>query len=94
MYCTLQDGTNNMKLLFFSSTWCTNCKPLKLSIQQLKLDTVDLDADLHLEDFKKYNIRNIPTLMLLDNNGVEIQRLTGSQTLATLQQLKERIEND
>ena len=80
-----------MKLLFFSSTSCTNCKPLKKLIQQQKLDTVDLDANTHLEDFKKYNVRNIPTMVLLDNNGEEIQRLTGMQSIATLQQIKERI---
>lgn len=81
-----------MKLLLFSSSWCVNCKPLKGTVEQLQIDTVDLDADVHTDEFKKYNVRNIPTLLLLNNNGEEIQRLTGVQKTATLEALKERME--
>lgn len=83
-----------MKLLTFGSDWCSGCKSLKSSLKNLLIETEDFDIDLHSQTFKKYEVKTLPTMVLLDNNGFEIQRLTGSQTLATLQQLKERIEND
>ena len=83
-----------MKLLTFGSDWCSGCKSLKSNLKNLLIETEDFDIDLHSQTFKKYEVKTLPTMVLLDNNGVEIQRLTGSQTLATLQQLKERIEND
>lgn len=83
-----------MKLLTFGSDWCSGCKTLKSNLKNLNIESDDFDIDLHSQTFKSYQVKTLPTLVLLDNNGIEIQRLTGSQTLATLQQLKERIEND
>ena len=83
-----------MKLLTFGSDWCSGCKSLKANLKNLSIESEDFDIDLHSQTFKKYEVKSLPTLVLLDNNGEILQRLTGNQTLATLQELKERIEND
>ena len=83
-----------MKLLTFGSDWCSGCKSLKTNLKNLQIETEDLDIDLHTQTFKKYEVKSLPTLLLLDNNGEVIQRLTGNQTIATLQQIKERMENN
>jgi len=82
-----------MKLLTFGSDWCSSCKTLKSALKNLQIESEDFDIDMHSQTFKKYSIKSLPTMVLLDNNGEEIQRLTGMQSIATLQQIKERIES-
>lgn len=77
-----------MKILFFSSAWCASCKPVKNMIKEIQLDTVDFDADSDPEEFKNWNVRSIPTLLLLDNEGKETLRLTGGITKDKIQELK------
>lgn len=74
-----------MKLLFFSAGFCTNCGPAKKLIKNMQLDTIDFDADKNPSEFKTYNVKGIPSLVLLDNNGVEISRLTGKITLDNIE---------
>lgn len=69
-----------MKILFFSGDWCSNCPSVKRLIKTMKLDTVDFDADKDPNEFKHYAIRGIPTLLFIDNDGKETQRLTGKIT--------------
>jgi thiol-disulfide isomerase/thioredoxin len=77
-----------MKLVKFSADWCGPCKLLSATIDGIK-DTIpyvveDIDADSNLELVKKYNVRNIPTLLLLDDDGNEVKRKLGNMTLSDL----------
>lgn len=51
----------------------------------MQLDTIDFDADKNPSEFKTHNVKGIPSLVLLDNNGVEISRLTGKITLDNIE---------
>lgn len=74
-----------MKLLFFSAGFCTNCGPAKKLVKSMNLDTIDFDADKDPSEFKTYSVKGIPSLVLLDNNGVEISRLTGKINQANIE---------
>lgn len=70
------------KILYFSAAWCGPCKTLGPIIESLagqinyqKID-VDNNQDLSIE----YGVRNIPTLILLDENGEVKGRKVGLQT--------------
>jgi thioredoxin 1 len=67
------------KILYFSSTWCQPCKmlgPIMESVSgQVNYQKVDVDNNQELS--MKYSIRNIPTLVLVDSNGNELNRSTG-----------------
>ena len=69
------------KILYFSSSWCQPCKtlgPIMDSLQgQINFRKIDVDNDTELS--VKYGVRNIPTLVLLEN-GEAVNRTTGLQS--------------
>lgn len=68
-----------MKYLYFSSTWCQPCKTLGPIMQQVSQEVpvqkVDVDENQQLS--MQYSIRNIPTVVLVDNTGKELARSVG-----------------
>ena len=70
------------QLLKFHATWCQPCKALSTNFNRVDLGDVELieiDIDEKLELAKQYNVRSVPTLVLLENN-VEIKRHSGVLT--------------
>jgi len=67
------------QLLKFSAVWCGPCKSLSNNFKHVNLGDVDLvEVDIE-DDFDKaqqYNIRGVPTLVLLED-GVEVKRKSG-----------------
>lgn len=71
-------------LLKFSAPWCANCKTLSKTLESINLGTltlVEVDIDTEPHTAVAYNVRALPTLILLDETGEEIRRLVGAQTL-------------
>lgn len=70
-----------MKLLKFHATWCQPCKALTKVIDEAKdsitmpLEEVDIDDNMLLA--KKYSIRGVPTLVVVDENGKPLRTKTG-----------------
>ena len=68
------------KILYFSAAWCGPCKMLGPIMESLadqinyEKIVVDNNQDLSIQ----YGVRNIPTLVLVEN-GEAIGRLTGLQ---------------
>lgn len=83
-----------MKILFFSASFCSNCPAAKKAIKNLKLDTINFDADEHPEEFKTYGIRSIPSIVLLDNNGQEVKRLTSKVNQDTITEFLKGVDYD
>ena len=70
-----------MKVLKFYATWCAPCKGLSMIVDGIK-DQVDIsfeDVDIQeqLELAAKYGIRSVPTMVIVDDDGVEIKRQSG-----------------
>ena len=67
------------KILYFSAAWCGPCKmlgPIMESVSdQVNYQKIDVDSNQELS--MKYGIRNIPTLVLVDESGIELNRSTG-----------------
>ena len=70
------------KILYFSAAWCGPCQTLGPIMESLKGDInyqkidVDNNQDLSIQ----YGVRNIPTLILLDETGEVKGRKVGLQT--------------
>ncbi len=67
------------QLLKFSASWCQPCKSLAGNLKHVDFKDVELkeiDIDENIEEAKKYGIRGVPTLVLL-NDGVEVGRKSG-----------------
>ena len=69
------------QILYFSAPWCAPCKqlgPVMESLSgQINYRKINVDNDTELST--KYGVRNIPTLVLLDN-GEAVNRTTGLQS--------------
>jgi len=65
--------------LYFSASWCMPCKVLKPKMQKLaetvNIRFVDVDAEPDLTS--KYNIRSVPTVVVVDNLN-EVSRYVGN----------------
>jgi thioredoxin 1 len=68
------------KILYFSAAWCGPCKmlgPIMESLSgQINYEKIDVDNNQDLSI--QYGVRNVPTLVLVEN-GEAVGRLTGLQ---------------
>lgn len=69
-----------MKLLKFYGTYCMPCKVLadRLSKIELNIPLLDYNVEEEVELTEKWKVRNVPTVILLDENDKEIKRWVGT----------------
>ena len=70
-------------LLFTAPSWCQPCKALEPTIDRLissgmNIQKIDIDKDNQYS--AKYGIRSVPTLLLVDEKGNALGRLTGNRS--------------
>jgi len=75
-------------VLYFTADWCSPCKKVKPIVEELNKDQLNIkfviiDVDIEIEMVKKFEIRSVPTFILI-KDGIEINRLTGAQTRESL----------
>lgn len=68
-----------MKYMLFTAPWCTPCSNLKKSLPENALDDVqEVNVDTQRDLAEKYNVKSVPTLIRVDEDGVEDGRITGT----------------
>ena len=75
---------NNKTLVLVSANWCHFCKVAKTDIEKnselseavKKYEIIEIDFDADKDFVNGYNIKTIPTFIILDNKK-EIKRQTG-----------------
>jgi thioredoxin 1 len=69
------------KILYFSAAWCGPCKMLGPIIESLsgQINYEKIDVDNNQDLSIQYGVRNVPTLVLVDN-GEAVGRLVGVQS--------------
>lgn len=66
-----------MKLLKFEASWCGPCKMQTSVIKNLgkkvtiPITAIDIDEESSLDMIKYWNVRSVPTLILIDEEDVE-----------------------
>lgn len=76
------------KLLVFSASWCGPCKAFKPTLAQLDQDRLEyIDIDELPEIREDYDVKSVPTVILVDGDGAELERFVGAQPLSKLQDL-------
>lgn len=70
-------------VFYFTADWCNPCQRTKPIAEELKRDgLIDfqfIDADSEMELVKKFEIKSIPTYILIEN-GKEVKRMNGAKT--------------
>lgn len=77
-----------MKIIKFAAEWCGPCKMLSATIEKyyngdVPIEEIDIDKDHEVAI--RYNIRGVPTLVLLDDNGTELRRKSGMMMIDDLE---------
>lgn len=76
------DFTKGFVLVKFGATWCGPCKSMEKTIEKvlpefLAVRFFNIDIDDYPNLSKEYSIKSVPTVILF-NNGVELNRISGS----------------
>ena len=72
-----------MKVYKFYAEWCQPCKMLSKVIDDAKekidpsVEFVELDIDAEMMTAVNYNVRGVPTMVIVDENNKEVKRQTG-----------------
>ena len=87
-------------VLYFTADWCNPCQKVKPIVEEMNKDSITkfqmIDVDSEMELTKKFEIRSVPTFILI-KNGTEIKRTTGAQTREQLEAFvnyEKNIQND
>jgi len=85
-----KDNMKKLEILRFTASWCGPCKQLEANLERanLGIDIKVMDIDEQEDVARQYNVRSVPTLVLL-KNGEEFKRSVGSKTV---NQLKDWVE--
>ena len=74
-----------MTVYDFYADWCSPCKSLAPILEKvtternIEVNKINIEEDT--DDLSiKYNIRNIPTVVVVDDNDIEVKRFTGTKT--------------
>ena len=74
------------KILYFTASWCGPCKALAPRMESLssQINYEKIDVDNNQDLSMKYGVRNVPSLVLIDSNGTELNRMVGVQPDETI----------
>ena len=66
--------------LYFSAPWCGPCRMLGPVMERVNntIPVQKINVDENSEMAQQYNVRNIPTVVLLEN-GQEVKRIIGAK---------------
>lgn len=73
-----------MTYLKFYSPTCQPCKVVDLLFKSRGIEYTDINVAEDQEMAIKYNVRGVPTVIVVDDNGKEIQRAVGIQQIEQL----------
>lgn len=83
------------KILKFSASWCNPCKVLKQNLEGFtRVPVEEIDCEEHPDISQKYNVRNVPTLVYLNDKDEVVDRTIGLQTIDQINAIIDKHETD
>lgn len=72
-------------IVYFGADWCRPCKEFRPTLDKLDSSRVTrYDVDVNVEERKKYEISAVPTIIIVNSEGIEVERFLGGASLETL----------
>ena len=75
-----------MKVLEFYAPWCGPCKKVEPVLTRLAGELGVLMEKVNVEDnrplFDSFGVRSVPTIILTNEEGEEVRRVTGSANMS------------
>ena len=70
------------KILYFTASWCGPCKTLGPIMESLsgQINYQKIDVDSNQDMSIKYGVRNVPSLILINEKGETLNKLVGVST--------------
>lgn len=84
------------KFLYFTAGWCQPCQqfgPIMNSVQAQGIPVQKIDVDQNPGLVSQYNIRSVPTIILIGNQGQEHIRKIGIQSKESVVNLFNQFAN-
>ena len=81
------------QLLKFHASWCIPCKTLTDRLNTidhpnvLKIQNVNVDTKEGASLVKKYSVRSVPTMILLDDGGEPLQKISAIPSVHEIRQM-------
>lgn len=70
-----------MKVIKFQASWCQPCKMLGKVIEDAKdklaIPVEEVDIDENMELAKSFNVRGVPTMVVVDDNNKPLRTKVG-----------------
>ena len=82
------------KVLKFHAVWCQPCKALSKTIEEagdLGIEIESIDVDQEPELARRYNVRSVPTMVIVDAEGEVLRYQTGSMSSAQLRSFVDNV---
>lgn len=77
-----------MKLLKFTADWCASCKALSSKLKDFELCEIDeIDVEEEIDITNKFKVRSLPTIILIDDEEKELDRLIGNVSINAIEDL-------
>lgn len=73
-----------MEILVFGAPWCNKCKALEAWLDRVDVAFTKLDVDASPMLVTNYGIKSLPTTIVVDDDGEELQRKTGTDIKSLL----------
>ena len=84
-----------MKLLKFTADWCASCKALSSKLEDFKLCEInEIDVEEEIDITNEFKVRSLPTIVLIDDEEKEIDRLIGNVSVNDIEKLVKKHLNN
>lgn len=83
-----------MKLYKFEADWCGPCHIMDKQLKMFdKCDVVHYDVEEYEDLSDEYKVKNIPTMILVDDNGSELFRWSGMTSVNEINKKIDELQN-
>lgn len=87
-----------MKIIRFTALWCADCIVMRprwdSAFASKNLQIEDFDLDDNPDEAEKYNVSKVPQLIIMDDGGQEVERLSGMKDPEDLEAIIKKYFND